>query len=270
MATEAIKKCWTNERRAACGFQMTLSFGARRTEGHMEIDGVEVGSGFEAIKFLHTFFSVLLFGSVKEGSRHIYFDWYNLQGLPGTKETKRPDGSVSYLNDSWHELYVKAFNESKVLIFCISSAWLDSPNCFQELGMLFNVLRGDKNGSGDDSQCYIWIMDKGVPGHPNWAKFEKTMGDMCQEHSGHRNEWHAVLHDFTTENAQNKALCKLMYEFTQYISVQRIGDARPWKIDGKGVLKNYMAGCDAKVPGFNREQAPPADLKALAAMADRM
>ena len=37
----------------------------------------------DVVNYLHTFLCHWFFGSLKEGTRHIYYDWHNLKGLPG-------------------------------------------------------------------------------------------------------------------------------------------------------------------------------------------
>merc|ERR1712176_177390 len=72
----AVKLAWSKERRAECGFQICISFGAAGEIGGFELDGKRVKSGFEVVNYLHKWLSHFCFGSLKEGTRHIYFDWY--------------------------------------------------------------------------------------------------------------------------------------------------------------------------------------------------
>ena len=146
---EAIRICHSEERRARCGFQLIMSFGARGNDDGSPLifDGESVGSGMDVVNQVHEFLSHFLFGSIEEGTRHIYFDWHNLKGLPGTKEVPKPKGTgIMRLNDEWKELYYEAFKQAKIKIFLISDAWLNSPNCMEEV-RLATTLPANYRGS---------------------------------------------------------------------------------------------------------------------------
>ena len=73
----ALASAWSDDNRAQCGYQVIMSFGAASDSDGFDMDGTHVGSGFEVVQYMHTWLSYFMFGSMAEGRRHIYFDYYN-------------------------------------------------------------------------------------------------------------------------------------------------------------------------------------------------
>ncbi|KAL1499594.1 hypothetical protein AB1Y20_011793 [Prymnesium parvum] len=57
----------------------------------------EEGKG---MSFDGSWLSYRMFGSMEEGRKHMYFDFYRLRGLPGTVEKIKPDGLIACLNQA--------------------------------------------------------------------------------------------------------------------------------------------------------------------------
>ncbi len=62
----------------------------------------------------------------------VYMDACNLKYTEGTVVT---DGKA--LNPKWHEFYMKALNEAKVIIYCITDAYYQSQWCRMEMENAF-------------------------------------------------------------------------------------------------------------------------------------
>lgn len=132
-----------------------------------------------------------------------------------------------------------------MLIFLISTPWLNSPNCHHEFNMLLKALRGDGEGRG----VFFWIMDKGVKRHPNWVVLANKIGITVKELEATRD----VVHDFTNKDQQNDAMQKCMHKITETISFWPKGASKPRKLTERELVANYARGAEHCIPGFERQ-----------------
>merc|ERR1712183_294045 len=113
-------------------------------------------------------------------------------------------------------------------------------------------------------------MDACVRRHERDPLFMGMMSDLSATQSGgDRNEWLHSLYDFSTQQAQNDALTRLMPKFKQLLCVQKIQDSAPRRLSDQEVYANYHAGVANGVPGFNACQAPREDWSNRASMGAR-
>jgi len=93
---EAINACHSEAKRAQHGYQMIMSFGARGNDdgSPLHVDGIKVGSGIDVVSYLHNFFCHWYFGSLQEGTRHIYFECAPLSSHSGPSHQPNADPLV--------------------------------------------------------------------------------------------------------------------------------------------------------------------------------
>lgn len=251
LAAAAVKACHSEEKRAKHGYQLIMSFGARGNDdgSPLEIDGIKVGSGIDVVNYLHNFLCHWLFGSLKEGTRHIYYDFYNLRGLPGTREVPKPKGEgVMRLNPAWKPLYKEAFGEARIIIFIISTSWLESPNCHEEFSWLLDLIKADPSA---DKEVFFWILDKRVLEHPNWPALYNNLNQLCVEIGAGEGMFDEFIMPFVTQEDQDRAIMKMAEYVTRLCSVWPQGTDEKKRITQSRLEKNFMKGMHAGIPGFD-------------------
>jgi len=255
---EAIRICHSEERRARCGFQLIMSFGARGNDygSPLIFDGESVGSGMDVVNQVHEFLSHFLFGSIEEGTRHIYFDWHNLKGLPGTKEVPKPKGTgIMRLNDEWKELYYEAFKQAKIKIFLISDAWLNSPNCMEEFGWLLEIVGADPD---QDGAIFFWLLTSTCTKHARWPDIVRHFENFEKKIKCPPGTYKKLLIPYHDKGTQDEALAFLMGMITEEnVQYQPRGAAKPEVITEAMMKMNYSKAFKAGVKGFEAE--PPED-----------
>lgn len=273
--SEVVQAGRNIDRRSACAYQIVMSFGARdfQSEGFNSVrmvDGLPMRSGFDVAMHYHQFMSQHFFGSVKEGKRHMYLDWYSLQALPGTtveghsnsltiadpqearKFLKRP----SFLNPYWAPLYRAAFREAKIWVFFISQAWLDSKWCRHEFKLLLEVMYADPH-MGSSREMLFYFLDglhaaekhetfKWVRRELNrWAKDKLKLGPEC---------WKPYMFPFTTKEEQDQALLAT-YKYVKKLVRFKPVNGNEQAMDSKDWKRNYQEGIRLKIPGFESQYA---------------
>jgi len=247
----AMQAAWSEQRRARHGFQVVMSFGAGADSEGFHMDGMHVGSGFEVAQYFYTWLSWFMFGSQKEGGRHIYFDWYNLRGLPGSREERRSNGTISVLNDAWKELYLEAFHEAKLLIFLVSTPWLDSPNCHEEFEWLIDSIA--KNPHAKNMPLF-WVLDDRVTSHVNWPVFLKRLSQIAVAIGYGPNFWNDYIFDFSTKRAQDVAVGRTIPFMKRLCSFWPLGGQEQRITDGL-LQDHYKIGVKNGIPGFEPDAA---------------
>lgn len=250
VAEEAKRACRSEEKRATHGFQIIMSFGARGNDdgSPLEVDGMEVGSGIDVVNYLHAFLCHWFFGSLKEGTRHIYYDWHNLKGLPGTKEVPKPTGAgVMRLNPAWKVLYRQAFEEARLILFLISTSWLESPNCHEEFFWLLELMKADPEA---DKDVFFWILDEKVQEHPNWQPLLNMLNKAGEEMGAPPGAFDDFILPFKSKDQQNTALEMLVEFACTHCKVWHKGARKATPISMELLEANYQKGVQKGIPGF--------------------
>ena len=174
--------------------------------------------------------------------------YFNLKGLPGTKEVPKPKGEgVMRLNPAWKALYRSAFKEARIILFMVSTSWLDSPNCHEEFSWLIELIRADPEA---DKEVFFWVLDDRVLEHPNWAPLNNQLKKLSSEMGMPEDAFEEVIMPFVTQDQQNDAIEKVTEHIQQHCRVWPKGAKAASKITGDLLERNFKKGLDAGIPGF--------------------